>query len=392
MRSEGKATARASATADSLREWKTEKQGQQQQRVQQQVPFGNAGPVRKKAATLADVARLAGVVAMTASRAINRSGYASEEVRERVLKAAKELNYRPNLMARYLKGQSRRAVGIMLPDIANPFSAELVDGIKEVLDKAGYTAFIALAGAGIEQERAGLESFVDHRVGGLLVATRGTLMGDEVLKEVARHGIPIVTVGRPVKSATVDCVSANHWQGAFDVVTHLISLGHKRIGFIGISAEDAHTLRRHHGYKAALEKAGLKAPAEYTVGPAMAPAFATQEDGYEGMMRLAGLKKRPTAVFARNDFAAIGALHAALTLGLKVPGEMAIAGFDDIPLGAYTTPPLTTVMQSTKEQGKMAAEMLLGRMEGRLKGARKLKTVECGLVVRGSTVGRGNRE
>ena len=339
----------------------------------------------KKPATLADVAREAGVVAMTASRAINRSGYVSEEVRARVLKAAKELNYRPNMMARYLKGQSRRAVGIMLPDIANPFSAQLVDGIKEVLDKAGYTAFIALAGAGIEQERAGLESFGVHRVGGLLVATRGTLMGDELLKEMGRHGIPIVTVGRPVKSTTVDCVSADHWQGAFDVVTHLISLGHKRIGFIGISAEDAHTLRRYSGYKAALEKARLKALPEYTVGPAMAPAFATQEDGYEGMMRLAKLKKRPTAVFARNDFAAIGALHAALTLGLKVPGEMAIAGFDDIPLGAYTTPTLTTVKQSTREQGRMAAEILLARMEGKLKGARKLVTVECGLVVRGST-------
>ena len=93
-----------------------------------------AGLVGKKPATLADVAREAGVVAMTASRAINGTGYVSQEVRERVLKSAKKLNYRPNMMARYLKGQSRRAVGIMLPDIANPFSAELVDGIKEVLD------------------------------------------------------------------------------------------------------------------------------------------------------------------------------------------------------------------------------------------------------------------
>ena len=340
---------------------------------------------RKKPATLADVARHSGVVAMTASRAINRTGYVSGDVRDRVLKAAKLLNYRPNMLARSLKGQRLNAVGIMLPDIANPFSAELVKGISEVLDEAGYTAFIALAGRGVEQEKAGLQSFVDHRVDGLLVATRGTLLGDEVLKEIAGHNIPIVTVGRPVTNAPVDCITADHWQGAFDVTTHLIKLGHTRIGFIGISVEDAHALRRYQGYLAALEAAGIPVRPEYTVGPANAPAFATQEDGYEGMLRLAQLKKPPTAVFARNDFAAVGALRAAHTLGLDVPGQMAIAGFDNIPLGAFTTPPLTTVLQSTTEQGRMAAQVLLDRIEGRLKGPRQNHSVECRLVVRGST-------
>jgi DNA-binding LacI/PurR family transcriptional regulator len=340
---------------------------------------------RKKPATLADVARHSGVVAMTASRAINRTGYVSRDVRERVLKAAKQLNYRPNMLARSLKGQRLNAIGIMLPDIANPFSAELVKGINEVIDEAGYTAFIALAGSGVERERAGLQSFVDHRVDGLLVATRGTLMGDEVLKELGEHGIPIVTVGRPVKSSTVDCITADHWQGAFDVTTHLIALGHKRIGFIGISPEDAHTLRRYEGYKAALEAAGLPVREEYTVGPAHAPAFATQEDGYEGLVRLSQLKKPPTAAFARNDFAAIGALRAAHAVGLAVPQQMAIAGFDNIPLSAFTTPPLTTVRQSIIEQGRMAAQILLGRIEGTIKGPRQLHSLPCQLLVRGST-------
>ncbi|HEY1745066.1 MAG TPA: LacI family DNA-binding transcriptional regulator [Granulicella sp.] len=340
---------------------------------------------RTKPATLSDVARKAGVVAMTASRAINRTGYVSQEVRDRVLKAVRELNYRPNMLARSLKGRRLNAIGIMLPDIANPFSAELVNGMKEVLDEAGYAAFIALAGRGVELERAGLQAFVDHRVDGLLVATRGTQLGDEVLKELSEQGIPIVTVGRPVKNASFDCVTADHWQGAFDAVMHLIELGHKRIGFIGISPEDAQTLRRYQGYKAALEKAGLGAPVEYTVGPANAPAFATQEDGYEGMVRLTQLKKPPTAVFARNDFAAIGALRAAHKLGLAVPEQMAIAGFDNIPLAAYTTPPLTTVQQPIAEQGRMAAQLLLDRMEGRLKGPYKRHSMPCQLVVREST-------
>jgi DNA-binding LacI/PurR family transcriptional regulator len=344
---------------------------------------------KRRPATLADVAREAGVVAMTASRAINRTGYVSEAVRARVLKAAAKLQYRPNVLARQLKGRRLNAVGVMLPDIANPFATELLDGLKQVLDEAGYTAFITVAGKGVDQERAGLQSFVDHRVDGLVVATRGTSIGDETIKELAQQGIPIVTIGRPMPNVKVDCISADHYQGAFDVVTHLVRLGHKRIGFIGISPEDAHTLRRHTGYVAALEQAGIAVVPEYTVGPANAPAFATQEDGYNGMKRLAALKRPPTAVFARNDFTAIGALRAANELGLQVPKQMAIAGFDNIPLAAYTTPPLTTVAQPIQEQGRMAAQILLDRLEGRLKGPYKLHSLGCELVVRESTEGKG---
>src|SRR5580698_10324504 len=139
-----------------------------------------AGVARKKPATLSDVAREAGVVAMTASRAINETGYVSQEVRERVHAAARSLSYRPNMLARSLKGQRLKAVGIMLPDIANPFSAELVEGMKDVLEPEGYTPFIALAGRGVDHERDGLQSFVDHRVGGLLVATLRTDAGDDL--------------------------------------------------------------------------------------------------------------------------------------------------------------------------------------------------------------------
>jgi DNA-binding LacI/PurR family transcriptional regulator len=340
----------------------------------------------QRPATLTDVARLAGVVAMTASRAINESGYVSDEVRERVLKAAKELRYRPNMLARQLKSRRLSAIGILLPDIANPFSTELVNGMKQVFDAAGYTTFIAISSRSTEQEKASLQAFADHRVDGLIVATRGTKMGDEVLKNIARQGIPAVTIGRPVKISQTDSVTADHWQGAFDVVTHLISLGHERIGFIGIAPEDRLSLRRYEGYAAALKQAGIPITDAYIVGPPNAPAFATQEDGFDGMIRLAQLRRPPTAVFARNDFAAIGALRAAHTLGLRVPHDMAIAGFDNIPLAAFTTPPLTTVEQPIKEQGAAAAHLLLERIEGRYIGAAKRLTMPCKLVVRESTI------
>jgi LacI family transcriptional regulator len=291
-------------------------------------------------ATLADVARMAGVVAMTASRAINQSGYVSGEVRQRVSEAVKKLNYRPNMVARQLRVRHLNAIGILLPDIANPFSTELVDGVKQVFDEAGYTTFITTTRGSIHQEKAGMQAFADHRVDGLIVATRGTKMGDEVLRDIARRGIPTVTIGRPVKLASVDCVTANHWQGAFDAVTHLISIGHRDIGFVGISPRRqalTPSLQR------LLEQAGLEVCNEYTVGPPNAPAFATQEDGFAGMLNLAKLRRPPSAIFARNDFTAIGAMRAAHTLGMHVPDDVAIAGFDNIPLAAFTTPPLTTV-------------------------------------------------
>jgi len=352
---------------------------------QSNAPGANDAVVRKKPATLSDVAREAGVVAMTASRAINDTGYVSQEVRERVLAAARKLSYRPNMLARSLKGQRLKAIGIMLPDIANPFSAELVEGMKDVLELEGYTAFIALAGRGVDHERDGLQSFVDHRVDGLLVATLRTDKGDEFLRELGAQGIPMVTVGRDVKGMQVDCVTADHWKGAFDVTTHLIELGHKLIGFVGIAAEDAPALRRYQGYLAALEKAGLTVGPEYTVGPGYAPAFATQEDGYDGMMQLAKLDAPPTAVLARNDSAAIGVMRAAHTLGMKVPEDLSVTGFDNIPLAAFWTPALTTVAQPIREQGKIAARVLLDKIEGRSTAEAETRTMECELVVREST-------
>ncbi|HZY62984.1 MAG TPA: LacI family DNA-binding transcriptional regulator [Edaphobacter sp.] len=339
----------------------------------------------QRPATLADVARLSGVVAMTASRAINGSGYVSDEVRKRVLKAATQLNYRPNLPARQLKGSKLNAIGILLPDVANPFSTELVSGVKQVFDEAGFATFIATTNRSPEQERAGLQAFCDHRVDGLIVATRGTRIGDSTLKHTAQQRIPMVTIGRPVQIPGVDSVTADHETGAYEVVKHLISLGHRRIGFIGISPEDGHTLRRYCGYLNALEEAGIRPDSEYTVGPPGAPAFATQEDGYEGLMRLSRLRKVPTAVFARNDFAAIGALRAAHRLGLSVPGDIAIAGFDNIPLASFTTPPLTTADQSILRQGIVAARFLLDRIMRNRSIARRSECMPCRLIVREST-------
>ena len=321
---------------------------------------------------------------MTVSRAINRSGYVSEDVRTRVQAAVDQLQYRPNILARQLKGQRLNAVGVLLPDIANPFANELLVGIKEVLDAGGYTAFITISGGSVEDESAALQSFVDHRIDGLLIATRGSMLGDKALAQIAAQHVPMVTVGRPVAIEGVDCISADHYRGALEAVSHLIACGHKRIGYIGTAHPDNPMPRRLEGYQAALATAGIPFCSTYTVRAVAAPAFATEEDGYLGMLELAKLPEPPTAVFARNDFAAIGALRAAHTLGLAVPQQIAIVGFDNIRMAAYTTPPLTTIEQPIIDQGRMAAQFLLDRIEGRVKGKPRSVVMDCRMVVRES--------
>jgi DNA-binding LacI/PurR family transcriptional regulator len=210
-------------------------------------------------------------------------------------------------------------------------------------------------------------------------------MGDEALEAIAALGLCVVTIGRPVAIASIDCVTADHYQGAFDAVTHLIKLGHRRIGFIGASAEEPTHLRRYSGYIAALEAAGIKPNPAYAVGTIAGPAFATEEDGFAGLLALRKLKDPPTAIFARNDFTAIGALRAAHTLHLRVPQDIAIAGFDNIPIAAYQTPPLTTVEQPIVDQGRIAAELLLKRIESTTTRRRQTVQLPCQLIIREST-------
>lgn len=322
---------------------------------------------------------------MTASRAINGTGYVSEAIKRRVLRAAEMLNYRPNTLARGLRQRGTHAVGIVLPDIANPFSAELVRGMHEILETRGYPSFLTGTSRSIQQETANLHSLLDQRVEGLLVATRGTQLGDDSLLKIVGQGVPLVTVGRHQPLLFADNVTADHKRGAAELVGHLVALGRSRIAFIGAQPQQAAKLRRFQGYREALVKHGIGINPEWVVGPELGPAFATQADGHAAFHQLMRLKKRPNAVFARNDFAAIGALRAAHELGLKVPEDVAIAGFDDTPLAEYVTPPLTTVGQAIVEQGRRAAEFLLERLQSKARLVSREAVFSCELIVRRST-------
>lgn len=342
---------------------------------------------KKKHLTIVDVARRARVAPMSVSRVINGNGYVSKDMRERVLRVVKELNYHPNALARSLKSQRTQVIGILLPDIVNPFSAELVRGIQEILLPQGYSFFISTSERSVSREQAALRALFEHRADGLIVATRETKETNDFLMRLAEPGMPMIVVGRQFNHPRVDYVTADHWRGAYEAVEHLISLGHENIGFIGVSLVNGAGLRRFRGYLDALRDNGLPVKGKLIVGPdrVTGPDYSTQDDGYDAMKRLLGQRKRPTAILARNDFTAMGAMYAIRDAGLSVPDDIAIVGFDNVPLSAYTTPPLTTVDQTIFQQGREAARLILERINGDKARERREISLPCRLIIRESS-------
>ncbi len=326
---------------------------------------------------------------MTVSRVVNQNGYVSEETREKVLRVVKELNYRRNGLARGLKRQRTDTIGLVLGDIANPFAAELAHAIRDITTQRGYNLFICISEHSAKEDVAAFDSLTDHQVDGIIVATRSNRMGDEHLHEMIERGVSVVCIGRDFHDENADSVTADALHGGFQATQHLIDLGHKRIAFIGATLESGKNLKRFQGYLKALKASNLPIEERFITGNSEtsddAPGYSTEKLGYEAMKRLLVLPNRPTAVFARNDFTAIGAMNAIKESGLSIPDDISIVGFDDIPTAIHTSPSLTTVRQPTRREGSLAAEFLLRRIESENVTEREEKILECELIVRNST-------
>jgi DNA-binding LacI/PurR family transcriptional regulator len=346
--------------------------------------------VRKKPPTLSDIAATTGVAPMTVSRVVNGTGYVSDETRELVMRAVAEMNYRPNGLARNLKRQRTETVGLVLGDISNPYSTEIANAVRDTLSARGFNLFICISEHSAKEDITAFDSLVDHNVDGIIVATRSNKEGDERLTKIADRNIPVVVVGRDFHHELVDSISADNFAGGFEATQHLIDLGHKRIAFIGASFDNRGNLKRLQGYLAALTEHDLPIDERLITGRretiSEVPGYSTEKIGYEGMKRLLSLPKRPTAVFARNDFTAVGAMTAIKEAGLSIPQDIAVVGFDDTPLALHTLPPLTTVRQPMRLQGQLAAELLLRRITDKENFETEERVLECELIVRKSTV------
>jgi DNA-binding LacI/PurR family transcriptional regulator len=345
---------------------------------------------KKKQATLSDIAATVGVTPMTVSRVINRNGYVSDETRQKVLQAVKEMNYRSNGLARNLKRQRTDTIGLVLGDISNPYSTELARAVKQACSVRGYNVFVCISEHNAKEDIAAFESLANHSVDGIIVASRANNAGNEHLRGIVENNVPVVVIGRDFQHESVDYISADNLNGGFQATQHLIDLGHERIGFIGATLSSKNDLKRLQGYLSALEQHDIPVDERLITGRKEAvtdvPGYSTEEIGYEGMKRLLSIPNRPTAVFARNDFTAIGAMTAIKEARLKIPEDIAIVGFDDIPLAIHVSPSLSTVRQPLRRQGQIAAELLLRRIENEETPAREEHILDCELIVRESTV------
>lgn len=326
---------------------------------------------------------------MTVSRVINENGYVSSETREKVLRAAEKMNYRRNGLARNLKRQFTETVGLVLGDISNPYSTELARSARETLLSSGFNLFICISEHSAKEDIVAFESLANHSVDGIIVATRSNGDGDKYLRGIVESDIPVVVIGRDFQNEAVDFVSPDNLRGGFEATRHLIDLGHERIGFIGANLKSGSNLKRLQGYLNALEQHKIEIDERLVTGRTgdvwEVPGYSTEEIGFEGMKRLLSLPNPPTAIFARNDFTAIGAMSAINEAGLKIPEDIAIVGFDDIPLAARLSPSLTTVRQPMRLEGQLAAEMLLERIKSNESIPRREHILNCELIVRESS-------
>ena len=309
--------------------------------------------------TIRDVARLSGVSPMTVSRVINDSERVSPETRKRVEDAISELGYVPSRLARGLSRQRTGTLSVIVPDVANPFFTAVVRAAEEVARRADYHVILCDTRADLSVERDVIEELIAHRVEGMVIAPVSDRSAKH-LRRLAEFGVPFVLIDRTIPGVDCDVVLGDSSGGARQLVDHLVSLGHRRIGFI-VESDDVSTARdRRRGYEAALSAAGI------ALDPALvAHAASDPSGGSAGMARLLELDERPTAVFTVNNLVALGAIEAVRAAGLEVPADVALVCFDDIEYASRLYPFLTAMEQPAQTFGTLGTQLLLERIEGR---------------------------
>lgn len=307
-------------------------------------------------ANISDVAREAGVSKSTVSRVINCNNIVSEEMRVRVTRAMKKLDFQPNAQARSLSLKRNNFIGVIVPEIRRPFYGEIIDGIEETLVNAGY--YLALCSThnqpGHELNLARLMR--ERRVDGLIIVTPREL-DSKTLQNLAAEKFPVTLIDGTAK-ALVSSVIIDNYEGARTAVRHLIKLGHRRIGLIaGLDTPECR--ERLRGYREALETANIAFDPSLVVR-----GDYLEESGASATEKLLSLHGRPSAVFATSDLMAIGALRTMRSYGLQVPDDISLVGFDDIEPARWVSPMLTTIRQPLRQMGEIGAKKMLKILNG----------------------------
>ncbi|MBX5489920.1 MAG: LacI family DNA-binding transcriptional regulator [Chloroflexi bacterium] len=333
---------------------------------------------------LRDLARQVGVHPSTVSRVLNGDPDArlSPATRARILALARQTGYRPNRLARSLKTQRTHLLGVLVPDISNPFFAILLRAVERATGVAGYSVILCNTDDDSRHFVQHLRVLGEGHVDGLLVAT--ARRGDPTLALLPTLGLPYVLVNRRGDGEAEPCVVSDDAAGGRLVAEHLVALGHRRIAHIAGPRDASSTATRLAAFRARLDELGVPLAESLVV-----PGGLTEEAGERGMAALLALPpaERPTAVFAANDLVAVGAMAVARAAGLRLPEELSVVGYNDIPLAARLAPTLTTVRVPLAEMGQRASELLIRMLEpdrGHGDGASQV-VLPVELVVREST-------
>lgn len=335
--------------------------------------------------TINDVAKRAGVSTTTVSHTINGTRKVSEELRERVFRAMEELDYRPNYLARGLRSGHTRMICLVVPDIANPFFAEISRAIEDAGYAKGYSVILANSDSESEKEESYVSAFISKQVDGVIFISAGG--NSDTVRTLLDNKIPVVIADRELQGVETDIVLVdNHW-GGYIATKHLIELGHQRIGCITGPSGLTPSSQRIEGYIEALREASLNLPPEY-----IQTGNFQFDSGVIAMQRLLALPQPPTAVFACNDMMAFGAIQAARDQHVRIPDDISVVGFDNISLAATMFPALTTVDQGLVLIAERVTELLIKRISLQNKDGMDDKPVKVNLspqlIVRQSTAER----
>ena len=308
--------------------------------------------------TIRDVAKQAGVSPMTVSRVLNNSGYVSQEARQRIEATIADLKYVPNRLAGSLRHKQTKTLALVLTDITNPFFTTVARGVEDVASEQGFHVIFCNTDERMAEQTSLLTALVEKQVDGmLLVPADDSTAPVTFLRD---HDVPLVLLDRYIAGAAVDTVRCASEQGAYELTRLLLGLGHRRISILSGPRTVSTAVDRVAGYRRAMVEAGLDAAAEAVYsGPY------TQASGYAMAQEALALDPAPTALFAANNFIAIGVYRALRDAGLQVPGDISLVTFDDLPAGLILEPFLTVAAQPAYEMGRRATGLLLARLAGK---------------------------
>lgn len=306
--------------------------------------------------TIKDIAKELGISASTVSRALSDSSLVNAETKRAILQVAERLGYQRNELARALVMGSSGAIGLVLPDITNPFFSDVARGVGEIADKIGVGVILCNTDGGIDRELHYIRLMRRKRVDGLLLCS--TTIEAPYLQELAHANIPFILVSRLSSQRNVPFVITDDHAGAKLAVEHLVDLGHRDIGFIGGPENVQASRDRMEEYLNVLNENDLATTPDWR-----RYAGFTQASGRGAAQRMLSLPARPTAIFAANDVTALGVLEAAEELGLRVPRDLSLVGYDDISYASLPRIQLTTIAQPAVEMGQIAASWLFETLE-----------------------------